>query len=148
MLDQISPTIHQLVNGDTSSYLTGSYMNSMVVNETDPAEIVRLAGSLKNSYSIGSDGIPTTIVKSTINEICESLTFIINLSLIQGKFPDPLKTAKSSISTSLTTSYQSLVIGPYPYYHLFSKICERPTYNRLLDYLNKNDIICHNQYGF
>ena len=54
MLDQISPTICHLVNGDTSSYLTGSYMNSMAVNETDPAEIVRLAESLKNSYSIGS----------------------------------------------------------------------------------------------
>ena len=54
MLDQISPTIYQRVNGDTSSYLTGSYMNSMADNETDPAEVVRLAESLKNSYSIGS----------------------------------------------------------------------------------------------
>ena len=54
-------------NGDISSYLTGSYINSMAVHEADPAEIVRLAGSLKNSSSIGNDGVPTPIVKPTIN---------------------------------------------------------------------------------
>ena len=47
MLDQISSTNIPASNGDISSYLTGSYMNSMAVNETDPPEIVRLAGSLK-----------------------------------------------------------------------------------------------------
>ena len=44
-------------NGDISSYLTGSYMNGMAVKETDPVEIVRLAGSLKNTSSIGSGNI-------------------------------------------------------------------------------------------
>ena len=64
-------------NGDISSYLTGSFMNSIAVNDTDPPEIVRLAGALKNTSSIGSDGIPTTIVKSTINEICEPLIYLL-----------------------------------------------------------------------
>ena len=66
-------------NGDISSYLTDSYINSMAVHEADPAEIIRLAGSLKNSSSFGNDSIPTSIVKSTINEICEPLTFVIYL---------------------------------------------------------------------
>ena len=30
----------------------------------------------------------------------------------------------------------------------FSKIFERLMYNRLLGYLIKNNILCHNQYGF
>ena len=34
-------------NDNISSYLTGSYINSMTVHEADPAEIVRLAGSIK-----------------------------------------------------------------------------------------------------
>ena len=34
-------------NVDISSYLTGSYIDSMAVHEADPAEIVSLAGSLK-----------------------------------------------------------------------------------------------------
>ena len=102
-------------NGNISSYLTGSDINSMAIHEADPEEIVRLAGSLKNSSCIGNDGIPTPIVKSTINEICGPLTFVINLSLTQGKFPDLLKTAKiipihKSDDTLLITNYRPISI--------------------------------------
>ena len=92
--------------------------------------------------------VPTTIVKSTISEICQLLTFVIDLSLTQGKFPDRLQTAqiipihKSDDKLSIT-NYRPIFILTF-----FSKIFECLMYNRLLDYLNKNDIICHNQYGF
>ena len=47
MLDQTLLTNIPASNGDISSYLTGSYIDSMAVHEADPAEIVSLAGSLK-----------------------------------------------------------------------------------------------------
>ena len=39
----------------------------MTVNETDPAEFVRLSGSVKNSSSIGSDGVPSPNYHCEIN---------------------------------------------------------------------------------
>ena len=43
------------------------------------------------------------------------------------------------------TSYQSLIISILTF---FSKILERLMYNKLHDYLNKYDILCHNKYGY
>ena len=76
------------------------------------------------------------------------LTFVINLSLTQGKFSDPLKTVKfipihKSDNKLSITNYRPISILTF-----FSKIFERLMYHRLLDYLNKNDILCHNQYCF
>ena len=87
-------------------------------------------------------------MKSTINTICEPLNFVINLSLTQGTFPDPLNTAKMIPIHKPDDKLSITNYRPIPILKFVSKIFEHHMYNRFLDYLNKNDILCHNQYGF
>ena len=44
---------------------------------------------------------------------------------------------------SLFTNYRPISVLP-----VFSKFLERIVYNRLINFLNKYDILCRNQYGF
>jgi hypothetical protein len=41
-----------------------------------------------------------------------------------------------------------LIIDQYRFYQFFSKILERIMYNRLMYYININQILFKNQYGF
>ena len=70
-----------------------SNVQSMAIpnyNEND----VTLAINSQNNSSPGWDNIPTLIAKHVIHCYIKPLVFLINLSLIEGVFPDELKLAK------------------------------------------------------
>ena len=48
----------------------------------------------RNTSSTGSDGISSSIINATFNEIVNPLTLIFNVSLSTGVVPDILKIAK------------------------------------------------------
>jgi hypothetical protein len=136
------------VNGDVISYIKGNYNESMALSNTDTVEIINLVKLLKNSPSSGIDSITSALVKGTITKIALPLTYIINLSLNNGKFPNLLKIAKvipvyKSDDKLQVANYRPISILP-----IFSKIFERIMYNRLLNYLQTKDILAQNQYGF
>ena len=84
----------------------------------------------------------------TFNLICAPLTYIINLSLNSGVVPQEMKIARviplfKSGDKSLFTNYRPVSVLP-----VFSKFLERIVYNRLINFLNKYDILSRNQYGF
>ena len=74
--------------------------------------------------------------------------YITNLSLSSGTVPDQMKIARVVPSfkagdLSLFTNYRPVSVLP-----AFSKILERIVYNRLINFLNKFNILSSNQYGF
>ena len=76
------------------------------------------------------------------------LSNLINLSLQSGIVPDHLKVARviplfKSGDKDEITNYRPVSILP-----CISKIYEKVVYHRLISYLNKNDILNSNQYGF
>ena len=88
------------------------------------------------------------VVQGSINLICAPLTYIINLSLNSGVVPQEMKIARviplfKSGDKSLFTNYRPVSVLP-----VFSKLLKRIVYNRLINFLNKNDILSRNQYGF
>lgn len=134
--------------GDPIKYIQGDFPNSMVLYNTDPTEIAQIVHQLKNSSSKGHDGILPTVIKSTIDEIAMPLSIIFNLSFEKCIFPDKLKIARivpiyKSDDKMVVNNYRPISVLPF-----FSKIIERLMYNRLLCYLDKNDILIKNQYGF
>ena len=66
----------------------------MVLNSTDQNELWNIVYTLKNTSSTGSDGISSSIIKATFNEIVNPLTLIFNVSLSTGVVPDIIKIAK------------------------------------------------------
>jgi len=84
----------------------------------------------------------------TINKIVDPLTHIINLSMETGIFPSNLKLAKvipvfKSGDKCLLNNYR-----PISLLSSFSKIFERIMYNKIIRFLDINDILYRHQYGF
>ena len=80
--------------------------------------------------------------------LCEHLTYLFQLSLEKGVFPDDLKIAKltpiyKAGDNSDVSNYRPISVLP-----CFSKILERLMYNHLSKYLKENNILYEKQFGF
>ena len=128
------------------TYVNG-IVNSIVVHNVTSMDIRTVISSLKNS-SPGFDGIPSFVANQCIDYFIEPLTYIINMSFMEGVFPSELKLAKvipifkSGDSTKMS-NYRPISILSF-----FSKIFEKLMYNILNNFLYKNDVIYKYQFGF
>ncbi|PNF35250.1 hypothetical protein B7P43_G06859, partial [Cryptotermes secundus] len=111
-------------------------------------EVLSTISSLKNKTSCGYDGLSNKIIKLCGEQIAKPLTYIYNLSLYTGIYPDRLKYANiipcfKKGDASEISNYRpiSLLTG-------FSKLFEILVFNRLKQQLTNNNIIVDEQYGF
>ena len=130
------------------SYLSGNFMNSIFFEPATETEVITIVNLLRPKTAAGYDGISTWSVKEVIDVISKPLTHIINLSLQSGIVPDQLKIARviplfKSGEDGLITNYRPVSVLP-----VFSKLLEKVVYNRLIHYLDSNNILFKNQYGF
>ena len=120
---------------------------SIFLTPVSPTEISNIISSLKNK-SCNTDKIHNKVLKSVKNLISPVLAEIINKSFRTGIFPKSMKTArvvpvyKSGDETDVS-NYRPISILP-----TLSKVFERTMYNRLVSFLNSNNILDNNQYGF
>ena len=129
------------------SYLKQSNPNTIYLQKVEKGEIERIIKSLKNA-SAGHDDIHAKIVKSTYHLFIDPLLHVMNLSIENGFFPDEMKLAKiiplhKSGDTMNISNYRPVSVLP-----IFSKILERIMYNRLINFINKNEILYKYQFGF
>jgi len=111
-------------------------------------EIYKLTKNLKNSLACGIDDIPDILIKKCIHLLIKPLVDICNSSLIAGKFPNNFKVAKV---LPIFKKGERLNIENYRPISLlsgFSKILEKIMYNRLVSFLECNNILSNSQFGF
>jgi hypothetical protein len=77
--------------GKNNSMLINSQVNSMFLAPSSPIDIHKIIKDLKNTKSVGHDGISTDIIKAVNEYISHHLSHIVNLSISTGIFPDDLK---------------------------------------------------------
>ena len=87
-------------------------------------------------------------MQKCINDYIAPLTYLVNISTKQGIFPDELKIAKvfpifKSNDEQYITNYR-----PISVLNFFSKIFEKIVVNRIIDFLDQNDVFYDHQYGF
>ena len=97
-------------------------------------EVLKIMNSLQNK-SAGPASIPVKLLKLIPDLIIIPLCNIINLSLISGSFPDPLKIVKvipihKNGSTQDVNNYQ-----PISLLSIFDKIMEKIMHERLYKFL-------------
>ena len=106
-----------------------------------------LLNSLKNS-ACGWDNLSVKFIKLCKEFIVAPLTHILNLSLLEGVFPEQLKIANviplhKSDDPMLFNHYR-----PVSLLCILSKVFEKIMYVRLLKFLEKLKCIYKNQFGF
>ena len=135
-------------NKHYTEYLYAPRQKSMYVEPVETVELINIVSKMKSKTSYGHDNIPTKIIKQSIFKILEPLKEIINKSLSTGIVPKQLKIAKvipifKQSDPKLLNNYRPISLLP-----AFSKIFEKVVFNRMMNYLNDQNILYKHQYGF
>ncbi|CAK1600921.1 unnamed protein product [Parnassius mnemosyne] len=139
---------HHINNNTSSIFPINTYQHSIVLLDTDEHEIETIILNMKTNCSVGRDNISTFFLKRYRNLLVPPITYICNLSLKTGKFPNCFKLAEihpiyKSGDAGCVNNYRPISILP-----TVSKILEKVINKRLTNYLEKHNLLSHCQYGF
>ena len=112
------------------------------------SEILNIVNDMKNETSAGIDSVNIKVVKCVISLISNPLCIVFNQSLSSGIVPDDMKVARITPIHKKGKIDDVNNYRPVSVLNIFSKILERCIYKRLLNFVNKHDILFKNQFGF
>ena len=130
------------------SYLQNTITSKFNFTTVDKEEILKIIMNLKSKTSFGHDDMTTKSLKMLAPVLLETITLIVNQSLVTGIFPDDLKLAKviplhKKADTSKMDNYRPVSLLP-----AISKIFEKVAHTQLYKYFKENDLFFRSQYGF
>ena len=109
---RLASDIAQPINTDEVSNLTEINVNSMFLTATYETEVIEIVRAIKRKRSTDNNGFDIiALIKDTIEGVVKPLTYIFNLSLRTGIFPNEMKTARGiplykSGGKDLVTNYR------------------------------------------
>ena len=115
---------------------------------TDAIEVLNSIRHVSTKHSAGIDDIPCSLLSGVGSILSGPLSYLINECIGEGIYPDCLKTSKvlpiyKKGDRSEISNYRPVAVPS-----VFAKIFEKILNNRLLQYLNKNNLIGKSQFGF
>ena len=136
------------VNRDFSSFMPNHNESTIFLDPVTPEDILAITKKLKPKTSYGADGISTKLLAMTIDKIVGPITHIINLTFEKGIFPTDMKCAKvipihKTADPCLLNNYR-----PISLLSSMSNVFERVVYNKIMKFLDINQILYRHQYGF
>lgn len=124
-------------------------LNEFLISPTTELEIIKIINKMQNKSSAGHDRLSNKLLKGIKENITLPLSIIFNKSINKGEIPKSLKIAEiRPIYKGKGTKLECQNYRPISLLPSISKILEKIIYNRLLEYLETNNIIDENQYGF
>ena len=111
-------------------------------------KIKKLLKKLKNTKSSGVDELDNYCVKISADIIAKPLHHIINLSIIQNKFPTSWKLAKVVPLHKKGCTLERKNYRPVAILSPLGKILEKIAYEQLYDYFTRNQIFHPNLHGY
>lgn len=139
---------------ETQTSLTNKYTPqknlplSFFIQPTDETEVSLFINQLKKDSSPGPDKIGAKLLKKIQKFIVAPLTYIINLSIETGVFPEQWKVAAVSPIHKGGPPDKPENYRPIALLSILSKILEKVVNTRLVNFLEKNNIISERQFGF
>ena len=109
------------------------------MNPLSKDEITKAINKLKYNGK-SSKTVSTTVLKDISNKLSEILMFLLNFCISDGYFPNELKIG--CITPIYKNGSKSDIKNYRPVCSLspFSKIFEKITFNRMMDFIEQNDI--------
>ena len=130
-------------------FLQNNYADSTfhfkVASEND---IIKAFSKLKSKSSSGFDGISSKLLKLIKPLLIPVILKIFNQSIKTKVFPDKMKVAKvvpvfKKGDPSQFNNYRPISLLP-----VISKIFERVLHDQIYDYVEQNQLLFHNQFGY
>lgn len=123
-------------------------INSLVLLDFDESEINNAISQLRQDSATGWDGISSNLIKQCRHILVAPITHIFNRSIATGIFPEAFKKAvvhpiHKGGDRDCVNNYR-----PISVLSAIAKMFEKLINLRLTQFLDKNDIIAQNQYGF
>ena len=135
-------------NVNFSTYLGERFVNSIFLDAVTENEVEFEIRQLNGNKSCGHDEIPPKLVKKIAKHIIRPLTHLYNQSFLTGIIPDDLQIAIVTPVFKANNKEEFSNYRPISILPCFSKILEKLMYERLLNYLVKENILFPSQYGF
>jgi len=120
----------------------------MYVHPTTVTEIKNVIKKIKKKSTTGPDEIPYKIIHEIIDDIVEPLKNLINKSFEKCKFPQNLKLSKNVPIPKKKGNILLNDLRPLALTSVFSKILERIIFNRLVDFLDKFNVVSSSQHAY
>ena len=136
------------VNLDFENYLARRNEKSFFWKPIKETEVFDSLNALDAKKSHGYDKLPVRLIKDAIPYIVAPLTYIFNLSLEKGEFPDALKTAKVTPLYKKGPKTDPGNYRPISVLPVIAKVFEKLANGRLMNFLESNKILYEHQYGF
>jgi hypothetical protein len=122
--------------------------NTMWIQEPTGMEIVNIINELNHKGAIGTDEIDIDHIIESKENSAECIKILIQKIILCEKWPSKLKSSKirpifKKGKKNDVDNYRPISILP-----AINKICEKFFANKITSFLNKNNIISTNQFGF
>ena len=134
-------------NKSPTSYLSQK-QKQFRFSHVSEIEIFLLLENLDRNKSFGCGKIHPFLLQTAEFQIYRPLTFILNLSINQGIFPDSMKLAKVVPIFKQGSHFVFNNYRPISVLSSISKIFEKCIFNQLMFYFTNNKMISPKQYGF
>ena len=131
-----------------TDYLPPPNSSSMFMSPSNIIEIKRLINQLKPKLSAGIDQILLIVLGYLPENVLHALTYIFNQSLCQGKFISIFKQAKIIPVFKKGNPKNVLNYRPISLLSFLSKILEKIVCSRLHSFVNMNNSLSSQQFGF
>ena len=129
-------------------YLNRPLCNSFYLFPTSSTEIEREIGKLQSGKAVGPSSLPVNIMKIIRLVISKPLKLIFNASFTTGIVPSEFKVANVIPIFKKGSQYDLCNYRPISLLLVFIKILEKLMYTRLTKFLDKNNVLSKNQFGF
>lgn len=148
---RLAEAFKPLQSSPNATPLNASYAEpsrSFVLLPTDEDEVKSTILGLRMDAAVGWDGISARLLRACLPKLLPVITHICNSAISSGCFPKVFKKAvvhpihKSGDKYSVN-NYRPISILP-----IMSKILEKIINKRLMHYLEAQNILASNQYGF
>ena len=129
-------------------YLSHRISSSIFLDIPSYAEISNVINSLSMNKAVGHDNIPSYFLRIASTILVPYLHIFIEFSFTNGLFPTNCVVAKVVPIFKKGDRKNPTDYRPISILSCFSKILEKLTYTRLINFLYKHEIIEKTQYGF
>ena len=120
----------------------------MYFRPIEATDIITAIRKLRNINSVGCDDVSVASIKAVSHIVAEPLADILNMSVSTGKFPSSLKVAKVSPVHKSGCKSDIENYRPISMTSVFSKVFEFVVKERVLEFLEKFNVLSASQHGF